>query len=146
MHTFSHCIITISPLSISTGSIRLLASLDPMIFRFKIDQFPFKLSQIPFDSQFLPVSLPFSHFSHQNNACVVWSYGSFLQFYYLWSYFWLKRLDFQSHVVLLQTRNSASVSSNNRKSLALPVPDCTTLEKSWSTENLVVSSNHEADY
>ena len=42
--------------------------LDPMIFRFKISQFPF---HTPFDSQFLPVSLPFSHFSHQNNASFI---------------------------------------------------------------------------
>ena len=37
----------------------------------KFANFRFTLQQIPFDSQFLPVSLPFSHVSHQNNACFI---------------------------------------------------------------------------
>ena len=50
----------------SASKMFVVAHLDLMIFHFNIGQFPFHTFKIPFDSQFLPVSLPFSHFSHQN--------------------------------------------------------------------------------
>ena len=50
---------------------------DPMIFRFKIGQFPFHTLTNSFDSQFLPVSLPFSHF-HTKITLVLWVFSSIL--------------------------------------------------------------------
>ena len=72
--------------------------LDPMIYRFKISQFPF---HTPFDSQFLPVSLPFS----TKIMLFLYDMGLFSNSTICGVTFDSKRLDFQSHVL---TGSSAS--------------------------------------
>ena len=53
------------------------------------NNFPFNIGQFPFhtltNSVGQPIFTSFAAFLHQNYACFIW-YGSFLQFYYLWSY------------------------------------------------------------